>query len=244
MSVHVSDAQWMHNGKIIPDAGKSTRNGIGSGAIIAIAAVGGIVILVLATICFCCCRSRWRNRASAIEAATLAKAQPKPEPMTPTGPAPFAVNYPQFQVQPFTPVDILVPSPPPPSSPNCRQCILKLSRVFNKYSSSTCKFTIGCKYCPPPPPLFLPSGPYQLARCRSGCMYAFSKIVWFMFVCIQCLPPLCSHIRFCPAAEILQQTTDDTSNAEIFQANIQPHKLSGHSIAGSYHLLFDPAWPV
>nr|QOL01288.1 putative extracellular protein TR9_089 [Trebouxia lynnae] len=79
--------------------GKSTRNGIGSGAIIAIAAVGGIVILVLATICFCCCRSRWRNRASAIEAATLAKAQPKPEPMTPTGPAPFAVNYPQFQGQ-------------------------------------------------------------------------------------------------------------------------------------------------
>ena len=66
---------------------------------IAIAVVGGVVVLVLATIVFCCCRSRWRNRASAIEAATLAKSQPKVEPMTPTGPAPFAVNYPQFQVR-------------------------------------------------------------------------------------------------------------------------------------------------
>lgn len=81
--------------------GKSTRNGIGSGAMIAIAVVGGVVVLILATIIFCCCRSRWRNRASAIEAATLAKSQPKVEPMTPTGPAPFAVNYPQFQVRTF-----------------------------------------------------------------------------------------------------------------------------------------------
>ncbi|KAL3152720.1 hypothetical protein ABBQ38_012311 [Trebouxia sp. C0009 RCD-2024] len=66
---------------------------------IAIAIVGGVVVLVLATIVFCCCRARWRNRASAIAAATLAKSQPKDEPMTPTGPLPFAVNYPQFQGQ-------------------------------------------------------------------------------------------------------------------------------------------------
>lgn len=96
-------------------AGKSTRNGIGSGAMIAIAVVGGIVVLVLATIVFCCCRARWRNRASAIEAATLAKSQPKDEPMTPTGPLPFAVNYPQFQVNPLAPSSVWCPTPTTPT---------------------------------------------------------------------------------------------------------------------------------
>ena len=90
--------------------GKSTRNGIGSGAMIAIAVVGGVVVLVLATIIFCCCRSRWRNRASAIEAATLAKSQPKVAPMPPTGPAPFGGNSPQFPVK-------KAPFPPPPPPP-------------------------------------------------------------------------------------------------------------------------------
>ena len=77
-----------------------------------------MVVLVLATIVFCCCRSRWRNRASAIEAATLAKSQPKVEPMTPTGPAPFAVNYPQFQVRMLLMAPLLASSSPPPHGPS------------------------------------------------------------------------------------------------------------------------------
>lgn len=79
--------------------GGSTSTGLATGAIIAIAVVGGIVLLVLATIIFCCCRTRWHSRAAAVEAAAVAKAQPPKQPMTPTMPEPFAVNYPQFSVR-------------------------------------------------------------------------------------------------------------------------------------------------
>ncbi|DBB15983.1 TPA: hypothetical protein ACH3X3_003352 [Trebouxia sp. C0006] len=79
--------------------GDTTSTGLATGAIIAIAVVGGIVSLVLATIIFCCCRTRWHSRAAAVEAAAVAKAQPPKQPMTPTMPEPFAVNYPQFSGQ-------------------------------------------------------------------------------------------------------------------------------------------------
>lgn len=187
-----------------PPAGKSTRNGIGSGAIIAIAVVGGIVVLVLATIIFCCCRLRWRNRASAIEAATLAKSQPKADPMTPTGPAPFAVNYPQFQVQ--------HPFPPPPPLPPLARHPLQSATLRFKYSTPSPRSKLSS--VPGTTPSSLP--PALLRVIEGTCLVRPSVLTRLPFDFLHSRPPslllctFCLHMigSTCSASVLLQSLTD------------------------------------